>query len=138
MKEPFYIEDIFLKFFDTMSTNRIFMQPNDRSAAVSFYTSLNSNIQLTENQAKYILRILTKYRNTCQPYYDFIIHLEQPLWKNSFRIIDQSKKVWVEQDGREIWMCFKFPFLSKNFFEYFPPRASFFGIRPRSSWNIAR
>lgn len=93
------------------------MQPNDRSAAVSFYTSLNSNIQLTENQAKYILRILTKYRNTCQPYYDFIIHLEQPLWKNSFRIIDQSKKVWVEQDGREIWMCFKFPFQLKEEFD---------------------
>ena len=117
MKEPFYIEDIFLKFFDTMSTNRIFMQPNDRSAAVSFYTSLNSNAQLTENQAKYILRILTKYRNTCQPYYDFIVHLEQPLWKNSFRIIDQSKKVWVEQDGKEIWMCFRFPFQLKEEFD---------------------
>ena len=117
MKDPFYIEDIFLKFFDTMSTNRIFMQPNDRSAAVSFYTNLNSNVQLTENQAKYILRILTKYRNTCQPYYDFIVHLEQPLWKNSFRIIDQSKKVWIEQEGKEIWMCFKFPFQLKEEFD---------------------
>jgi len=117
MKEPFYIEDIFLKFFETMSTNRIFMQPNDRSAAVSFYTSLNSNTLLTENQAKYILRILTKYRNTCQPYYDFIIHLEEPQWKNSFRVIDQSKKVWVEKDGKELWLCFKFPFQLKEYFD---------------------
>ena len=118
MTTPIYIEDIFIKFYNIMSTNGISMWGQDRSACYSFYESLTQNRQMTQNQGAYIIKLLSKYRNVCQPYYDYSDLLDPPMWKNTFRVVDNSKKVWIEQDdNRKIWACFKFPFQLKEKFD---------------------
>ena len=118
MATPIYIEDIFIQFFVTINTQAMPMWGQDKSAAFSFYESLIQNKPMTQNQRSYIIKLLHKYRNVLQPYYDYADLLEPPLWKNPIRVVDHSKKVWVEQDdNRKIWACFRFPFSLKEKFD---------------------
>ena len=118
MTNKFYIEDIFVKFFTTMSHNRIGMQPHDLSAAASFYNTILDGNDITEKQGAYILKLLTKYRNTCAPFYDYRDLLENPTWKKPFRIVDNRKIVWIEKDDQgAYWICLKFPFQFKEVFD---------------------
>ena len=118
MNDPRYIEDIFLKFIDTMRYENLYMQPHDRSAAVSFYTKINEGQALTKKQADYVLKILNKYRNVLKPVYDYENMLELPQWRNPFRVIDTSRKVWIDKNfhGSPV-VCLKFPFNLKDDFE---------------------
>jgi len=118
MTDSFYIEDIFVKFVDTLSQHRISMQFQDRTASSSFYQTLIQGNSVTQNQGSYILKILNKYRNVCEPYYNYKLFLEEPQWKTPFRIIDNSKKVWIEvSEERKVWICFRFPFQLKDEFD---------------------
>jgi len=78
MTNRFYIEEIFLEFYSTMQENRLGMQPHDLRAASSFYMTLLEGKDITEKQGAYILKILTKYRNTCAQFYDYRDLLETP------------------------------------------------------------
>ena len=139
MKDPFYIEEIFVRFVDTASINRISMQVHDRNAAASFYQTLIQGDQITKNQAAYILKILNKYRNMCEPYYNYKPHLDDPQWKKPFRVIDNSKKVWIEEDeGRRLWICFKFPFQLKEEFDNEIDSTNDFNYRGQSIWDRNR
>ena len=62
MLNKFFIEEIFLEFYSTMQENRLGMQPHDLRAASSFNLTLIEGKDITEKQAAYILKILTKYR----------------------------------------------------------------------------
>jgi len=118
MTNKFYIEDIFIKFFTTMSHNRIGMQVHDNNAASSFYLTLVDGNDITEKQGAYILKLLTKYRNTCAPFYDYRDLLENPTWKKPFRVVDNRKQIWVEKDDTSThWICLKFPFAFKEIFD---------------------
>jgi len=118
MANKFYIEDIFVKFFTTMSQNGIGMQVHDTRAASSFYMTLVDGNDITEKQGAYILKLLHKYRNTCAAYYDYRDLLENPTWKKPFRIVDNRKLVWVEKDDNNThWICLKFPFAFKEIFD---------------------
>lgn len=118
MTNKFYIEDIFVKFFLTMSHNGIGMQIHDTNAAASFYTTLVDGNDITEKQGAYILKILHKYRNVCAEYYDYKDLLENPSWKKTFRIMDNKKQIWVEKDAvSSYWICMKFPFQFKEIFD---------------------
>ena len=101
-----------------MSHNRIGMQPHDLNAAVSFYTTLSDGKDITEKQGAYMLKLLTKYRNTCAPYYDYRDLLENPVWKKPFRVVDNRKLIWIEKDEEAtLWICLKFPFGFKETFD---------------------
>lgn len=118
MKNSFYIEDIFLEFMTHVNNMSINMQYQDRSAAYSFFQYISDGDSLTENQGNYILKILHKYRNVIKPFMDYEDELVNPLWKTPFRVIDKSKKIWVEQDeDKTIWICLKFPFQLKDSFD---------------------
>jgi len=119
MNKLVFIEDIFLKFVDTIEENIQILQKSDRSAVISFYNTLIVGNKITANQASYILRILEKYK---QPSivlgFDFSNEIIDPVWKNDFRVIDMSRKVWVEEDNDGVsWICLKFPYQLKPFFE---------------------
>ena len=114
-----YIEDLFIAMVDTMEQHRLPMQPHDRSAAYSFYSNISKNTALTEKQGAYVLKILTKYRNVCKDYFDYEDRLDPPMWKTPFRVIDQTKKVWVETlEGISVpVVAFKFPFGFKDTYD---------------------
>ncbi len=114
-----YIEDIFLGFF-TVSCSRTFpLQPQDRSAVLNFYEILHRNDALTENQSKYILKILDKYKVIAVKHgIDYQDDLLTASWKQPFRIIDYTKKISVEKDEENrVWIIAKFPYSFKNKFE---------------------
>jgi len=95
------------------------VQSQDSSAIQSFYDVLISGTQLTEAQASYILKILHKYKNLAAIRgFDYSVGLDAPKWKNSFRILDTEKRIFVETDSNgAIWVCLKFPFALKKAFE---------------------
>ena len=113
-----YIEDLFVRVIDIMDQNLLGMQYHDQSAARSFYNSLRAGKDLTEKQGAYVLKIIHKYRNSVKPFIDVEPHLEHPMWRNPFRVVDRSKKVWVEQEAtRTPLICLKFPYDLKDDFE---------------------
>lgn len=107
-----YIEDIFLEFYSTLLVDRVTIQYQDRSAASSFYTTIANGNALTKNQANYVLRILEKYKNTMFDLgLDYIEEIKNPKWLQPFRVIDMSRKVFVETDeNKNINICLKFPY----------------------------
>jgi len=118
MKNLIYIEDIFSHLFEQMRSHGVGMQPHDRSAAVSFYNSITTGKDLTQNQGNYILKLLKKYVNVSKPFFDYSYAIETPQWKKPFRVIDKSKKVWVEQKSQNFpYICLKFPFQLKDEFD---------------------
>jgi hypothetical protein len=113
-----YIEDLFVRVIDIMDQNLLGMQYHDQSAARSFYNSITQGKDLTEKQGAYVLKIIHKYRNSVKPYIDVEPHLEHPLWKKPFRVVDRTKKIWVEQEiTKTPLICLKFPYDLKDDFE---------------------
>lgn len=119
MSSIIFVEDIFLEFATAVDFGQIRIQSQDSSAIHSFQTSLLSQKQLTKAQSQFILRLLQKYRvlaNTAGV--DVQPAIDNPLWKNTFRILDQSKKVYVEKnDLGNIDIFVKFPYNYKDIFE---------------------
>jgi hypothetical protein len=119
MLKPYYIEDIFFDFCSLVLTQTILAHPQDRSAILSFYSVITDSKQFTENQSKFLIKILDKYKTqSIDNGLDYQQALTNPIWKNSFRTLDLSKKIFVETDEeKNIWVCCKFPFQLKEPFE---------------------
>ena len=120
MLQSIFIEDIFLEFYDFANNNCISINHADQSACHSFVNVINNNKHLTEAQGNYIIKILEKHKKVmAMAGFDYReILSNSPTWKNPFRIIDLSKKIYVEKnkDGR-IVVCLKFPYQLKKEFE---------------------
>ena len=95
------------------------MQYQDRSAAHSFYDSIMQGKHFTEKQAQYVLKILFKYRKVVSDEIDYGNHMEMPQWKREFRVIDTSKKVWIEEVDKTQRIILRFPFHFKTDFDDF-------------------
>ena len=133
-----FIEDIFVGFFEQVVSNndtRVFGY--DFNPALSFYQLLQNTNPPTQAQADYIIRILTKYLHLAKlQNYDYSPALVRPEWKQPFRVIDQSKRIYVEKDEHGIpVVCLKFPFqLKKEFDETIDNSPSFYA----STWDADR
>lgn len=130
-----YIEDLFLKVMDIMDQNLLGMQYHDQGAARSFYNSITSGKDLTEKQGAYILKIIYKYRNSVKPFIDVEQHIDRPIWRKPFRVVDMGKEVWVEQGSiKTPLICLKFPYnLKDNFESVFRPN-----VQKGHFWNAER
>lgn len=114
-----YIEDVFIEFVEFAGVNRIAINRLDHTAATNFFNLISDGKQLTEAQANYILKILEKHKNLIFGVgFDYRHLLENPKWKNEFRVIDLTKKIFVETDslGTPI-VCLRFPYQLKKEFE---------------------
>lgn len=114
-----HVEDIFLEFFDLVIQGKISLQNQDFNASQSFHKQIILGNQLTVNQANFLLKILKKYQADSKicglDYYDHLLH---PVWRASFRKLDLSKKIWIENSPeRGIEILVKFPFSLKDTFE---------------------
>jgi hypothetical protein len=114
-----YVEDLFVEFYDHTFLDVEILQAQDTSAIHSFYNQISLGNQLTVNQGNFLLKILTKYKShATQLGIDYGTLVDAPVWKNSFRKLDLSKRAFVEEteDG-EINICLKFPYLLKDTFD---------------------
>jgi len=124
-----YIEDVYVKFFDQLWKQGCLhtVQSNDRSAFKNFYNLLTLNKQVTEKQSRYILLLLKKYSSYGTTVgFDIDPYLNDPEWKNTFRQIDESKKVYLETENNQTFICLKFPYkLVEEFDKEVLPTADF-------------
>jgi hypothetical protein len=119
MVSSIFIEDIFVQLFDLVEERLLPIQHQDYAPMSSFQTTILSGRSLTQSQGNLILKILYRYKTmasvTGLDYNDF---LDDPKWKSPFRVIDFSKKVWVETDeNNTVWVLLKFPYQLKKEFD---------------------
>jgi hypothetical protein len=133
-----YIEDIFVTFYETYMTTNAQLQQQDLSAASSFYYVIDGGKELTQNQANFLLKILQKYKMMMlSAGLDYRDALDDPKWKKPFRVIDFSKKVFVEKDNDgTVWVCAKFPYQLKKEFDHEFEDSPASG--PNSVWDADR
>lgn len=138
MLSSHYIEDIFLLFYQLMIQHGFALSKQDSSAAYNFQNLLSSGGQLTQNQANFIIKILQKYKVIAQKYnFTYDDALASPTWKKDFRVLDLSKRIYLETDENgEIWVNLKFPYyLKEPFDKEFPPQSGYGVI---ASWDPDR
>lgn len=114
-----YIEDIFVEFVDLCDHRKITLAGQDWSAVQSFSHIILGKSQLTKNQANFIVKILQKYKIFAKSAgLDYTEDLVDPQWKNSFRILDLSKRIFLEEDEEGVlWIVMKFPYALKEVLE---------------------
>jgi hypothetical protein len=118
LSSPRYIEDIFCDFYNA-TVFSVDIQYQDQSASQSFYASILDSKPLTQNQANFLLKILDKYKVVMARHgLDYQDDIKTPKWKSPFRIIDLTKRIWVETDENTVpVVCMKFPYQIKSAFE---------------------
>jgi len=114
-----YVEDAFEDFYHLIVCRQIIPEKQDKGPITSFGNIIISNRQFTEKQGSFALKLLHKYQKISElhglDYEDIIV---SPSWKNSFRVIDYTRKVWVEQDEEQcVWICVKFPYKLRQEFD---------------------
>lgn len=114
-----YIEDVFLAFSDLVFENKISVQPHDVSVIVNFSNVIGGSKGLTQNQGNFLLKILQKYQKISMlAGLNYVEALKDPSFKENFRILDLSKRIYVEQDcDNALWICLKFPYQLKKEFD---------------------
>lgn len=119
MLRSHYIEDIFLDFYVLVSMNLVQVQWHDSTPVDSFANTLTSGGTLTKAQSLYVLRLLAKYKGKAKDAgLDYEMHLDNPVWKKNFRVIDMSKRIHVEENpAGYAQVCIKFPFELKKTFD---------------------
>lgn len=119
MASSIYLEDIFVEFTEHVDNGHISIQSQDLAAVSSFYTHIINKSPLTQSQGNLIIKFLNKYKSQALRLdFDYSVYLENPQWKMPFRVIDLSKKIWVENDEfKTTWVCLKFPYQLKKEFD---------------------
>ena len=99
-----YIDDIFLELADLVVTGQIAYWHADTSPILSFQQAVKSGNGITQRQAEFMLKLVRKYRKEISKYVgeDISDHIDNPLWKKSFREIDYTKKISlkIEENGK--------------------------------------
>jgi hypothetical protein len=130
-----YIEDIFLELADLVVTGQIAYWHADTAPILSFQQAVKGDNGITQRQADFMLKLVKKYRKEISKYVgeDITEHVDNPLWKKSFREIDYTKKISIktEADGKT-YVHIQFPFsLKDNFLKEFNNSRT----RPPTVWD---
>lgn len=113
-----YAEDLFVDFYKFVAQQKISIQSQDFSPISSFYEKISNNQELTKNQANFLLKLLDKYKNiSANAGLDYRSSLGQLRWRNSFRVLDLTKKIYIESRQGKLEICLKFPYQLKKEFE---------------------
>ena len=118
MLPSIYVEDIFLQFYSLVQSGQLSVQHQDFSPILSFHTKIEDADEMTQNQRNYVIKILEKYRHLSTMIgLDYKNALATAQWKSKLRVLDLSKKVYVENVDGKLSVCLKFPFQLKKQFE---------------------
>jgi hypothetical protein len=100
MENPSYIEEEFIKFYDSADFKILLSKEID--ACNSFYNLCVNGDPFTEKQASYMKFILKKYSSGSNIKLDF---------KRPFRTIDNSRMIFLQEEKDfQISICFRFPY----------------------------
>ena len=113
------VEDLLAEFYNQTLFDIAILQDQDRAAIHGFYNTLDLGNQLTANQGGFLLKILAKYKTFANSLgIDYGTLIDIPIWKTTFRKLDLTRKIFVEQSEEgEITVCLKFPYALKDTFE---------------------
>lgn len=119
MLSSLFAEDLFVEFYRLVDGGKFVVQHQDFSPIVSFYTRIAKGEDLTKSQADFILKILEKYKNlSVVAGLDYRNDLANIAWRNPFRVLDLSKKIYIEKGKKDkLEICLKFPYQLKKEFD---------------------
>jgi len=92
-----FAEDIFTEFYNWVSQQKISIQGQDFSPISSFHEKIINGSELTKNQANFLIKLLEKYKTiSAMAGLDYRPLLQDLKWRNGFRVLVLSKKIYVE------------------------------------------
>jgi hypothetical protein len=113
-----FAEDIFVEFYKLVAQQKISIQGQDFSPISSFHEKIINSGELTKNQANFLIKLLEKYKIvSAQAGFDYRSQLQDLKWRKPFRVLDLSKKIYVELRENKLEICLKFPYQLKKEFE---------------------
>ena len=113
-----FAEDIFTEFYHWVSQQKISIQGQDFSPISSFHEKIINGSELTKNQANFLIKLLEKYKTmSAMAGFDYRPRLQDIKWRRGFRVLDLSKRIYVELRENKLEICLKFPYQLKKEFE---------------------
>lgn len=113
-----FAEDIFKTFYNLISQQKISVQGQDFSPIASFHEKIINGNELTKNQASFLIKLLEKYKTmSAMAGFDYQLRLPDLKWRRGFRVLDLSKKIYIELRENKLEICLKFPYQLKKEFE---------------------
>jgi hypothetical protein len=113
-----FAEDIFVEFYKLVVQQTISIQGQDFSPISSFHEKIINGSELTKNQANFLIKLLEKYKIiSAMAGVDYRPQLQDLKWRTGFRVLDLSKKIYVELREKKLEICLKFPYQLKKEFE---------------------
>jgi hypothetical protein len=114
-----YAEDLFESFYELCHSENLPCQQQDLAPMDSFYLKILNQEPLTQNQANFLLKLLEKYKTiAAMAGLDYTTALSSIQWKQPFRVLDLSKKIYVNKDNKgQVWVCLRFPYQLKKEFD---------------------
>ena len=126
-----YIEDLIEKLYARVINLEIRVQHQDIAPMSSFHLAIAAGKLLTHKQGMFILQLLKKYKTSFNDV-DINAALQDPKWKNDFRVIDTAKHLALTVDTNGInWVKIKFPYSFKDIFA----KEFFTGGKDPSRWD---
>ena len=102
------IEDLILHIYDPMNGyDRKALPARDRSILFSMASQLKKPLALTEKQGLLALKILDENKHLYERIEEFNSLLSKPLYKYTFRNIDSTRKIFIQNENQ---IAVKFPF----------------------------
>jgi hypothetical protein len=119
MLTSIFAEDLIEKFYEFVYDKNLSIQSQDHAPLESFYLKIINKEQLTNNQANFAIKLLEKYRSLATTAgFHYSADLTTIKWKQPFRVLDLSKKIYAEKDeAGKAWVCLKFPYQLKKQFD---------------------
>ncbi len=131
MQTLIYVEDLLNTLYRKVINYEISAPHQDIEPIVNFGRVIQSGKLLTRKQGGFALQILKKYKEHLD-IKDIDEHLNSPLWKNEFRVIDTTKYLFIDIDENNVaWLNIKFPYSYKESFS----KLFFNGGRDISRWD---
>ena len=129
-----FAEDIFVEFYNLVAQQKISIQGQDFSPISSFHEKIINSGELTKNQANFLIKLLEKYKTiSAMAGLDYGSKLADLKWHRPFRVLDLSKRIYVELRENKLEICLKFPYqLKKEFEDEIERRET---LHPHSSWD---
>jgi hypothetical protein len=113
-----FAEDVFVEFYKLVAQQKISIQGQDFSPISSFHEKIINSSELTKNQANFLIKLLEKYKTmSAMAGLDYVSKLADLKWRSPFRVLDLSKKIYVELRENKLEICLKFPYQLKKEFE---------------------
>lgn len=135
MTKAFYVEDAILILFSKIINFEISVDHMDIGPISNLSKTVEGGKFLTKKQGNFVIKLLSKYQYYLEPdiaNIDTLINF--PMWKHPFRVVDNSKVLFIDDDDSESVIYAKFPYSFKEIFskDFFP------GGTDKSVWDSLR